>query len=187
MRTLQCICVILSLSVCLAMSAQAELGPQLKIGDQVLMLNGAGGRTKAFVQIYESGLYLQRPSSDARAILEADELMAIRVKITSGLVSRSSLVSSLQEGLAQSTGGKPESIAQETQQLMQTLKDEVKKNDYYDFVNVPNRGLYVLKNGSVQGVIPGLAFKKALFGIWLSDSPVDQGLRQAMLSGGARR
>ncbi len=168
----------------LATSAMAELPAEIKISGNALKLNGAGKRTKTFVQIYESGLYLQKPSRDAKAILEADELMAIRVKITSGFVSRSSLVKSLQESLEKSTGGNTRAIAKETQQFVASLKDEVKKNDIYDFVHVPTKGLYVVKNGSVKGSIPGTAFKKALFGIWLSDAPVDKTLRQAMLSGG---
>jgi hypothetical protein len=167
-------------------TANAELGPQLKIGDQVLQLNGAGFRTKTFVQIYESGLYLPKPTTDAQSILAADEMMAIRVRITSGFVSRASLISSLQEGLAKSSNGRADAFARETEQLQQLLKDEVKKNDAYDFVHVPSKGLCVLKNGNLQGVIPGLEFKKALFGIWLSDSPVDKDLRQAMLSGKAK-
>ncbi|MCU0708493.1 MAG: chalcone isomerase family protein [Pirellula sp.] len=171
----------------LVSQAYAELGPQLKIGEQVLKLNGAGTRTKTFVQIYESGLYLLNPTKDARAILDADELMAIRVRITSGFVSRSSLVSSLQEGLAQSTGGRADEFASEIDQLQKILKEEVKRNDVYDFVYVPEKGLHILKNGKVQGAIQGLAFKKAFYGVWLSDTPVDKDLRQAMLSGNAVR
>lgn len=165
--------------------ARAELGSQLKIGDQVLQLNGAGVRTKTFVQIYESGLYLLKLTRNAQTILDGEELMAIRVRITSSFVNRASLMSSLQEGLAQSTNGKPESIASESEQLQRALQDEVKKNDVFDFVYVPAKGLHVVKNGKVQGVIQGASFKKALFGIWLSDSPVDKELRQAMLSGKA--
>jgi hypothetical protein len=169
----------------LATAVNAEMGAQLKIGDQVLQLNGAGVRTKTFVQIYESGLYLLKPTQNGSAILDGEELMAIRVRITSGFVNRASLMSSLQEGLAQATNGKPESIASETEQLQRALHEEVKKNDVFDFVYVPAKGLHVVKNGKVQGVIPGLAFKKALFGIWLSDAPVDKDLRQAMLKGRA--
>jgi hypothetical protein len=174
------------LFISFASTATAELGPQLKIGDQVLQLNGAGFRTKTFVQIYESGLYLTKPTTDAQVILAADEMMAIRVRITSGFVSRASLVSSLQEGLAKSANGRPDAFARETEQLQELLKEEVKKNDVYDFVHVPTKGLCVLKNGKLQGVIPGLEFKKALFGIWLSEAPVDKELRQAMLSGKAK-
>lgn len=176
---------LLAMTFCFACisSASAELGPQIKIGEQVLKLNGAGVRTKTFVQVYEGGLYLLKPSTDSKAILAADELMAIRVKINSGFVTRSSLVASLKEGLAQSYPGAPEALSRETQQLQQLLQDELKKNDVFDFVYMPNKGLCIYKNGKVHGVIPGLEFKKALFGIWLSESPVDKDLRQAMLSG----
>jgi hypothetical protein len=176
-----------SLCLCIVSNSHAELGPQIKIGDQVLQLNGAGARTKTFVQIYESGLYLLNPSKDAHAILEADELMAIRVRIMSGFVSRAALLSSIQDGLDQSTAGSADEFSRETEQLKRALKDEVKRNDVFDFVYVPGKGLHVLKNAKVQGVIPGLPFKKALFGIWLSDSPVDEDLRQALLSGNAKR
>ena len=168
-------------------SAQAELVKQLKINGQVLVLNGAGTRSKAFVQLYESGLYLAKPAREAKAIIVADEQMAIRVKIKSGFVSQSTLVSSLADGLRKSTNGDVASIQREAQQFRQFLKDEVRKNDIYDFVYMPPKGLFVIKNGQVKGSIPGIAFKKALFGIWLSDKPADAKLRQAMLSGGATR
>ncbi len=176
---------LLAIVMCLAgiSAAQAELGPQLKIGEQVLLLNGAGVRTKTLVQIYESGLYLLKPTKDAQGVLAADELMAIRVRITSGFVSRASLVSSLEEGLARSSKGNPDAFKREMEHLQQMLRDEVKRNDVYDFVYVPTKGLNVLKNGKVQGVIPGMEFKQAFYGIWLSDTPVDKDLRQAMLSG----
>jgi len=186
MRFQTCLIFLFSCLFC-ASNASAELSKQLKIGDQTLLLNGSGGRSKAFIQIYESGLYLIKPSRDSETIVEADELMAIRIKITSGLVSRSSLVSSLKESLESSTGGNAAAIAKETGMFIDSLKDEVKKDDTYDFVHVPNKGLLILKNGSFKGTVPGMAFKKALFGVWLSDTPVDKDLRQAMLSGGVRR
>lgn len=166
-------------------AASAQLGPRLKIGDQLLLLNGSGARTKTLVQIYEAGLYLVKPATDAQAVLQADEWMAIRIRITSGFVSRPSLVASLKEGLAKSTKGKPDAFARETDQLQQLLQDDVNKNDVYDFIYAPANGLNVLKNGKVLGVIPGLEFKKAFFGIWLSDSPVDKDLRKALLAGKA--
>jgi len=187
MRNLQCLLISLSIGFAFAGTARAELGQQLTISGQTLQLNGAGTRSKTFIQIYESGLYLKAPSRNANEILDQDELMAIRVRITSGFVSRSSLVDSLREGLVQSTGGQTDPIKSETEMFIQTLQDEVKKNDVYDFIYMPNKGLFIVKNGTVLGTIPGLAFKKALFGIWLSDSPIDQDLRQAMLSAPALR
>ena len=113
--------------------------------------------------------------------------MAIRIRIKSSFVSRATLVSSLKEGLAQSTGGRADELSKEVELLIRSLRDEVKANDVYDFVYMPGTGLTVYKNGKIQDTIEGLAFKKAFFGIWLSDSPVDKDLRQAMLSGGSIR
>ena len=37
------------------------------------------------------------------------------------------------------------------------------------------------KNGKKRGVIEGLAFKQALFGIWLGGVPADDSLKEEML------
>jgi hypothetical protein len=166
----------------LAATQAAGLNQELKIGDLVLQLNGAGSRSKAFVELYESGLYLQQPSRDAESILAGDQPMAIRVRITSGFVSKSALTSSLMEGLEKSTGGKTADIRGDIEKFQAFLSDDVKKHDIYDFVYLPGKGLYVVKNGAIKGLVPGLAFKKALFGVWLSQDPVDPALKQAMLS-----
>jgi hypothetical protein len=39
----------------------------------------------------------------------------------------------------------------------------------------------VIKNDVVKGKIPGFDFKQALFGIWLSDKPVDETLKKHLL------
>ncbi|HMP05316.1 MAG TPA: chalcone isomerase family protein, partial [Lacipirellulaceae bacterium] len=55
------------------------------------------------------------------------------------------------------------------------------KGDVFDLVYLPARGVTVLKNGQRVGAIQGLAFKQALFGIWLSNRPADESLRVALL------
>lgn len=170
-----------------ALTQAAELGQQMKIGQTVLILNGAGSRSKTFIELYESGLYLERPSADAAAILAGNQPMAIRVQIRSSFVSKSALAASLNEGLEKSTGGDTTAIRQEIQKFHECLEEDVKKNDVFDFIYSPAKGLYVVKNGTVKGIVPGLPFKKALFGVWLSPNPVDASLKQAMLSAPSRR
>jgi hypothetical protein len=65
------------------------------------------------------------------------------------------------------------------------MQDGIRKNDTCDFVYVPSEGINFLKNGKSLGVVPGLSFKEAFFGIWLSDDAVDRNLRKRMLSGRA--
>ena len=54
-------------------------------------------------------------------------------------------------------------------------------NDVFVLVYDPNTGVTVHKNGAVQGTIQGVAFKKALFGIWLGNNPVDAGLKTKLV------
>ena len=51
----------------------------------------------------------------------------------------------------------------------------------YDFIYTPNKGIELYKNTKLIEVIEGLAFKQALFGIWLSDNPVQTSLKKEML------
>ena len=51
----------------------------------------------------------------------------------------------------------------------------------FDIFYVPNKATLVVKNGKLMAKIEGLDFKKALFGIWLSDVPADKNLKKALL------
>jgi len=46
---------------------------------------------------------------------------------------------------------------------------------------VPGQGVQVSKNGELKTLVPGLAFKEALFGIWLGKEPADDDLKDDML------
>lgn len=160
----------------------AELPPEIRAGQHRLVLNGSGARTKTFLELYVAGLYLTRPSQDPVAIIAANEPMAIRIKITSSFVSQSKLATSLEEGFSNSTGGKVAPIQKEIDLFQKYLKEDITKGDVFDLVYMPEHGLIVNKNGKFKGVVAGVAFKQALFGIWLSSNPSDANLKQAMLT-----
>ena len=162
-------------------SVHAELPSTLEAGDVKLVLNGSGARTKYLMKMYVAGLYLTQPSAKPAAIIAAEAPMSIRLEITSGLVTQEKLVESLNEGFDKATLGKPEPIRKEIDQFRRCFASEIAKGDVFDLVYLPEHGVTVLKNGKRQGVVPGLAFKKALFGIWLSDNPIDKDLKSAML------
>ena len=162
-------------------AAYAELPNALQAGDEKLTLNGSGSRTKYLMEMYVAGLYLEQPSSDPAAIVAADAPMAIRLEITSGLVTEAKLVDSLNEGFHNATGGKPEPIRKEIDLLRKCLAGKIAKGDVLDLVYLPGHGVIVAKNGERQGAIEGIAFKRALFGVWLSKNPADKELKRAML------
>ncbi len=174
--------------ICLAGLADAgELPSRMQAGKVELQLNGSGGRSVALVQLYEAGLYLQSASDNPAEIIASEQPMALRIKITSSFVSQGKLVASLGEGFEASTQGNTQPIAQEIAQFREFFKDRISKGDTFDLVYVPEYGVIVNKNGKFLGVVRGEAFKRALFGIWLCDTPADKNLKQALLSNRAFR
>ncbi len=176
------LCSFLILCFALNLSAAEKLPPELQAGEHRLVLNGSGVRTKAFLELYTAGLYLSQPTSNPAAIIAADEPMALRIRITSGFVSQSSLVESLEEGFQNGTGGNTQAIQNEITRFREFFKEDITKGDTFDMVYVPQHGVIVNKNGKYLGSIAGVNFKKALFAIWLSDKPADSSLKQALLT-----
>jgi hypothetical protein len=165
-----------------APAVRAAFPERMKVGDAELALNGAGARTKYLMQMYEAGLYLAQPSGDAAAIIAADAPMAIRIEIKSGLVTQEKLVESLNEGFANATGGKTEPIRQEIEEFRKAFAAPIAKGDVFNLIYLPQQGVIVLKNGKRQGAVAGLAFKQALFGVWLGDEPAEKDLKLALLN-----
>ncbi len=53
--------------------ANESLPAEIKAGETRLVLNGSGARTKAFMELYNAGLYLTKSSNNPKEIIAADE------------------------------------------------------------------------------------------------------------------
>ena len=162
--------------------AKVEMPDALKRDQAELKLNGAGVRKKFFMDLYVGGLYLQKPSSDAARIIKADEPMAIRLNIISGLITSQKMEKATREGFSNSTGGNTAPLQKQIEEFIAVFKAEIKKGDVYEMVYLPGQGTAVLKNDKPACTIAGMDFKQALFGIWLCDKPAQKSLKKAMLS-----
>lgn len=153
-----------------------------KAGGTNLVLNGAGQRTKFVITVYNAGLYVVNKTSDPKQVIEANEAMAIRLKIKSGFASAEKMEKALMEGFHNSTRGNTGPIKAQIDQLINAgFKGEISKNDIFDIVYTPNSGTQLLKNAKVLTRIEGLPFKSALFGIWLSPKPAQGSLKAELL------
>jgi hypothetical protein len=181
--------IVMSLFVCLALApfTQAkmindiEIADSIQVADQSLALNGAGVRSKFFLNLYVGALYLSQKNADAEALISADEAMTIRLYITSSLIDGEKMSEATLDGFVKSTGGNLAPIQKEVELLISAFRDAVEDNDVFDLQYVPGEGVSVIRNGEVKVVVPGLGFKKALFGIWLSEDPVQDDLKEDML------
>lgn len=178
---------LLSLLPFLTASAQVEINDvtlpaKLDKEGTALVLNGAGIRKKLFFKVYVGGLYLQEKTSDANKIINADAPMAIRLHITSGMVSSDNMSESTREGFEASTDGNTAPLQDRIDAFISNFSDdEIVENDIFDLYYVPGAGIKSYKNGKYVSTVKGFDFKKALFGIWLSDNPADEDLKEEML------
>lgn len=160
------------------------LSPKIAPGKSSLVLNGAGIRTKYFLKLYVGGLYLKEKSNNAEAVVSADQHMAVRIHITSGILNSENMAEAIREGFEKSTQNNTEPFKKDIDDICSIFKSNpVVVGNLFEIYYVPGQGVRCNKNGKDQGLkIEGLAFKKALFGIWLSDDPVDSDLKEEMLN-----
>ncbi|RTZ58761.1 MAG: chalcone isomerase [Gammaproteobacteria bacterium] len=164
--------------------ADSALFPDtMQVGPDALVLNGAGTRKKLFISVYRAGLYLKQKSNDAHAILAADEPMAIRLIITSSLVTPEKMTKATREGFRKSTGGNTAPIAADIEKMIGVFRQGIEDGDVFDMIYQPQTGTRFYRNDQEKGSVAGAAFKKALFGIWISNDPVQKNLKKAMLGG----
>ncbi|EAT13630.1 chalcone isomerase [Bermanella marisrubri] len=172
---------LLSLNLSAATISGVELPDNLSVTKQPLALNGAGVRSKFFMDIYVAGLYLPEKEQAAQNIIEQDQPMGLRLHVTSGLLSAEKMQNATLEGFEKSTNGNLAPIQKNVDVFIDSLKDEIAENDVFEFIYVPDQGVSVYKNGELKTQVPSLEFKQALFGIWLSDEPVQDDLKAGLL------
>lgn len=149
-----------------------------------LELNGFGTRSKLWIDVYVQALYLSILSQDPKEILESNTEMAVRIQIISPLVTSEKLSKALRKGLVKSVGkDKILEIKSQSDLLQKFISNApTKKNDFFNLIyDTAEESIIVFKNDILVGKIPGFKFKKAFFGIWLSDNPVDKDLRNDLL------
>ena len=154
---------------------------QIEYQGITLNKNGQGTRIIFFMKVYEGSLYLENKSSNAQEIINLDSPMAIRIDVTSTMVTADAMKKALSEGLKKSTSNNTGPIMKEIDQLTSTFNSDVSTGDFYEFIYLPDTGTNVLKNSKYIDTISGVDFKKAFFGIWISNNPIQKNLKKAML------
>ncbi|MTH17394.1 chalcone isomerase family protein [Flavobacterium sp. LC2016-01] len=170
-------------------SAQAQLEVngvtvprKIEVQNKTMQLNGAGGRSKMWLEVYVQALYLSQLSQDPKFIIDSDTEMAVRIEITSSMVSSNKLTKAMNTGFEKSAGSNLEALRPRIEQFKTLLSDAITEKDVFVlFYNPLDQTVSVIKNDVPKGKITGFDFKQALFGIWLSDKPVDETLKKHLL------
>ena len=171
-----------ALGVCRTV-AGVDLPESIQVEQQTLTLNGAGIRSKYFMDVYVAGLYLPSASTDARAIVSADAPQSMQLTIISSHITRSRLIDTIEDGIKLSAGKDFPRYQPMLKELWDALTFEVKVGDRFEFTYLPGKGTHFYRNGALLRVLPEFDFKKVLFGIWLGEEPVQPPLKKALLGG----
>ncbi len=177
----------LAFSVCFPMVAQAKMvadvdvADEMTVAEQTLVLNGAGVRSKFFMDLYVGSLYLPSHANQLDAVLKSP-IAVIQLTITSGMITSDKMRTAIEEGFELATDNNIGSIKTDIEHFTQLFADEIVEGDQFTFVTQKGRGVTSIKNGQVQGDIAGEAFRQALLKIWLGDSPAQDSLKQDMLA-----
>ena len=152
----------------------------LKAGDMTLVLNGGGVREKMWIDLYVGALYLPVKMTNAKVIVAADNAMAIRLEIVSSMITSEKMTTAVEEGFSNSCDDK-ETLRTEIDKFTAAFDEAIKDGDIFVLEYTPKGGTKVIKNGTTVETIKGVAFKRALFGIWLGEDPADDDLKDGMM------
>jgi Chalcone isomerase-like len=163
--------------------AGVSFPPTVQAGGKTLTLNGAGLRTRFLFKVYAIGLYLEHPSTDARAILAADQVRRAELHMLR-TVSGSEMGDAIATAVNANAGSAAAQLKPRVDQLKGMFRS-ANEGEVITLTYIPGKGTVVGAQGRDVGTIEGKDFADALFGAWIGTAPVDGSLKQALLAGGA--
>ena len=147
--------------------------------DTQLTLNGAGVRSKFFMDLYVGSLYLPKAAHTLDQVLAEPSAM-VRLNITSGLITADKMRDAINEGFDLATNGDITPIKAQIETFMGLFAEPIKEGDQFSFLTTKD-GVTSYKNGKLLSTIESEAFRTALLKIWLGDDPAQDSLKEAML------
>jgi hypothetical protein len=189
MRTTICSITLLALAATASAGTKADvtMPDTVRVGGETLVLNGMGLREATFlnVDVYVAGLYLEKPSSDAAAILAADDSKVLVLRFVRD-VDRDDIVKAWRDGF-RNNAKTPVAQLQPSIDRLSSWMPAFHSGDTMTFTYVPERGVHVTINGERKGTIEGADFARSLFSVWLGPKPPNAGLKAGLLGSHGKR
>jgi hypothetical protein len=157
--------------------ADVTLPDSITVGNQTLVLNGLGLRSKLFVKVYVGGLYLEKKTSDPAAVIASDAPKRVVLQFVYGEVTREQMVEAFEDGFK---GNAPNAAKADVQQWVGAL-ETMKKGEQMTVTYVPSAGTTLTLRGKDKLTIPGLPFAQAVFSVWFGPKPPSSDLKNGML------
>jgi hypothetical protein len=159
--------------------AGVDMPEQASVAGKALILNGLGMRTATFlkVKVYVIGLYLERKSSDARAIIDSGQAKRVAIRFLHEVTA-----AELRKGWSEAFENNFPDVAgikDEIARFNAAMRD-VKSGDSI-VLEIYDSTVDVLVNGEKVDAVDGSAFQKAALSIWLGKKPPNDALKDGIL------
>jgi hypothetical protein len=153
-------------------------------GEGRLLHNGVAGlRSRwAFTKdlarsTYVIGLYLEARSADPVAIIERERVKRLDLTL---LVAAREVVEEIAEAIERALPSPGPALRADVATFRRLLSGE-EHTGRMSFVYVPGSGTELWTRSGRKGVIPGPAFGRALFSVWLGSNPVQPSIKTDLL------
>jgi hypothetical protein len=187
MRAVPLLLALLAAPALAAEVAGVEVDDRAKVEARELVLNGAGLRTKYFLNIYVAGLYLTEKKVDPADILVLPGAKRVSMRLMRNVTAKQ-LTDALELGIRDNTSAAEREALRgrldELAGIMNSLQS-AKQGDLIALDWLPGTGTRIVLNGEPRGkIIAGEDFYRALLRIWLGEDPAQESLKRALLGGG---
>jgi hypothetical protein len=170
-----------------AMAAELDgiqLPDSVQIAGKTLVLNGIGQRLYSFlrVPIYVAGLYLQHPSTDAKAILDSSQVKLLTIKFqhdVSAEEGRTAWRTGFYDNCVAPCRLDPDAVSR-----FLAAVPAMRVGDVYTFLFTPD-GARVDADARPLGIIRRPHFAQAILATFLGPRPASRPLKEALLHGHA--
>lgn len=150
-----------------------------QVGTANLPMRGLYRFEYFFFPIYSIALYAPESVSTTEGILaDIPKMLVIRYHHR---FNRDQIIRGGNEMMKKNPEVNFGSISSAVAQMDRLYMEAVHEEDEYEVSYVPGQGTSLYFNGELRGTVPGAEFAKAYFGIWLSRTPIDEEMRDALL------
>lgn len=159
--------------------AGVKMADKASVEGKNLTLNGMGLRTKAIFKVYVAGLYAEKTSKDAGAIISSDQIKRVEMAMLRDL-GKGKIVEAVEEGFEKNNKAQMPALKDRLAKFVAQIPD-LKEGERLVITYVPGKGTSLSAKGREAITIPGKDFADALFSVWLGKFPVDEKLKSGML------
>lgn len=173
---------------CISASAQvtlagAKFDPEATVGNQKLVLNGAGIRFKAIFKVYAMALYMPKKAKTNEEVLDLKtpkRLQLVALRDVGGDEFGKLFTRALEENATREEFSKSINAVIRMGQIFADQK-QFTKGDVVFIDYIPGTGLTITAKGKQQEVFKEPQFSSMMYKIWFGAHPPDMALQKALL------